>query len=308
MAEDAQRVGEIVRQNPNLQRAVSSSARAGGVGAMNTARASRALTPRAERALTGAADRRSSCGRCSSAFPGFRTFVSLPPALQIGGRQGNSSYSVTLQSADTDAALRWAGEFERRWRGCRKRAGRLERPGDQEPARRPGDRSRQGGGGRPRRRRDRERALRRLRAAVVVDDLRRRGAVPRAAGARPEVPGARRLAEEHRVQDAARRAGAARRRWCSCKETSARRPSTIRASCRRCRSRSACGPASRSARRSTDRAARRRAAAADGDDWLRRVGEGLPGVDAQPRACCSSSPSASSTSCSACSTRATSIR
>src|SRR5207253_3155675 len=46
-------------------------------------------------------------------FPGFRTFVTLPPAFQIGGRLGDNVYSVTLQSADTAELQRWAGEFER---------------------------------------------------------------------------------------------------------------------------------------------------------------------------------------------------
>jgi HAE1 family hydrophobic/amphiphilic exporter-1 len=45
-------------------------------------------------------------------FPGFRTFVTLPPALQIGGRQGDSSYSVTLRSPDTAQLYDWAGRFQ----------------------------------------------------------------------------------------------------------------------------------------------------------------------------------------------------
>src|SRR5262249_56389472 len=41
-------------------------------------------------------------------FTGFRAFVSLPPALQIGGRMGNSSYQVTVQSLNTDTLYEWA--------------------------------------------------------------------------------------------------------------------------------------------------------------------------------------------------------
>jgi HAE1 family hydrophobic/amphiphilic exporter-1 len=46
-------------------------------------------------------------------FPGFRTFVTLPPAFQVGGRVGDNSYSVTLQSPDTAPLYAWAGRFER---------------------------------------------------------------------------------------------------------------------------------------------------------------------------------------------------
>src|SRR5436305_6373030 len=46
--------------------------------------------------------------------------------------------------------------------------------------------------------------------SVVVDDLRRDGAVQGPAGARPAVPGARRLAGEGRLQGVDRRARAAR--------------------------------------------------------------------------------------------------
>ena len=47
-----------------------------------------------------------------SSFTNFRAFVTLPPAFQIGGRQGNSSYSVTLRGADIPELYRAAGEFE----------------------------------------------------------------------------------------------------------------------------------------------------------------------------------------------------
>ena len=45
-------------------------------------------------------------------FPGFRAFVSVPPALQIGGRMGNSSYTLTVQSADTAALYDWTARLE----------------------------------------------------------------------------------------------------------------------------------------------------------------------------------------------------
>jgi hydrophobic/amphiphilic exporter-1 (mainly G- bacteria), HAE1 family len=45
------------------------------------------------------------------AFPGFQAFVNLPPALQIGGRVGDSTYSVTVQSANTDDLYKYAARL-----------------------------------------------------------------------------------------------------------------------------------------------------------------------------------------------------
>ena len=108
------------------------------------------------------------------------------------------------------AALRLGRQVSGGDRAAAARAGRVQRSGNQEPARPAGDRSRQGGGGGARSGRDLGRALQRLRAEVVVDDLRRRGAVPRAARARSQIPDQHRRARPPRVQDAARRDGAAR--------------------------------------------------------------------------------------------------
>ena len=41
-------------------------------------------------------------------FPNYRGFVRIPPALQIGFGQGNSSYNVTVRSADTDQLYTWS--------------------------------------------------------------------------------------------------------------------------------------------------------------------------------------------------------
>jgi hydrophobic/amphiphilic exporter-1 (mainly G- bacteria), HAE1 family len=43
----------------------------------------------------------------TSKFAGFRTFVNLPPALQIGGRIGNSNYSMMLQSLNVEELYAW---------------------------------------------------------------------------------------------------------------------------------------------------------------------------------------------------------
>ena len=225
---------------------------------MNTARVVMRMKPRAERANTAqeiVAQTRPLLAR----FPGFRTFVTLPPALQIGGRQGDSTYSVTLRSPDTTQLYDWAGRFQQAIAQLplvqdvssdleiKSPRARLVIDRDKaaamalDPAR------------------DLRRALQRLRTALVVDDLRRRSAVPRPAGARPAVSDDDRRARPPGVQDAARRDGPARLGGAHDARTSVRRPSTIPASCRRSRSPSACGPVLRWAMPSTTsaRSARR---------------------------------------------------
>ncbi len=113
MYENVRRVGNLVRVNPNLQRAVAFLGNGpGGPGAMNTARVVMRMKPRAERPNT-AQEIIAQTRPLLSRFPGFRTFVTLPPAFQVGGRQGDSSYSVTLRSPDTTQLYDWAGKFQR---------------------------------------------------------------------------------------------------------------------------------------------------------------------------------------------------
>jgi hydrophobic/amphiphilic exporter-1 (mainly G- bacteria), HAE1 family len=113
MAANVRLVGNLVRTNPNLQRAVAFLGNGpGGAGAMNTARVVMRMKPRADRVNTAqeiVATTRPMLAR----FPGFRTFVTLPPAFQIGGRQGDNSYSVTLRSPDTTQLYDWAGRFQK---------------------------------------------------------------------------------------------------------------------------------------------------------------------------------------------------
>jgi HAE1 family hydrophobic/amphiphilic exporter-1 len=47
-----------------------------------------------------------------SRFPGFRAFVNVPAAIQIGGFQGNSSYNLIMQSLNTDELFEWAPRLE----------------------------------------------------------------------------------------------------------------------------------------------------------------------------------------------------
>ena len=143
-------------------------------------------------------------------FPGFRAFVSLPPSIQIGGRQSNSSYNLTVQSADTNDLYDWAARLEAAIAplpevqdvsdDLQMKSPRVNLVINRDTAAALGLSASD----------IEDRAVRRLRAAVVVDDLRVGGAVQSAARARPALPGARRLAREDRVQDVERQARAAR--------------------------------------------------------------------------------------------------
>ena len=79
---------------------------------MNTARLNIQLTPRRTRPLTAAQIAQQLRPQLSR-FPGFQAFVSLPPAIQIGGRMANSSYTLTVESADSANLFDWASRLER---------------------------------------------------------------------------------------------------------------------------------------------------------------------------------------------------
>ena len=201
------------------------------------------LTPRAARPLTRPQQIAQQLRPQLLRFPGFRVFVTVPPAIRVGGRMCNQTYSITLQSPDTDELYRGAPRLEQAIAAAGAGgAGCVDRPADQEPAHQPRDRPRSGGALGLNATQIQNALYDALRPAVVVDDLRPDQSVPRAARGDPEVPDARRLAAEDLLQDADRRAGAARLGGRRSRRPSARRPSTIPASCRRSRFRSRCGP------------------------------------------------------------------
>ena len=99
------KAAEIVRQNPNVDSFVVNTG--GGNNQANQGRIQVQLLPRA--------DRKQSAQQIAQTlrpqllrFPNYRAFVNIPPSLQIGGRTGNSNYSVTVQSANTDELYLWA--------------------------------------------------------------------------------------------------------------------------------------------------------------------------------------------------------
>jgi hydrophobic/amphiphilic exporter-1 (mainly G- bacteria), HAE1 family len=110
MTDYALRAADIVNRNPYVD-AVMVSSGFGPGGGSNQSRLDTQLVPRKKRPLTAqqiALQLRPQLSR----FPGFRAFVNLPPALQIGGRMGSSTYQVTVQSLDTDVLYEWAGKLD----------------------------------------------------------------------------------------------------------------------------------------------------------------------------------------------------
>jgi hydrophobic/amphiphilic exporter-1 (mainly G- bacteria), HAE1 family len=98
MVDYVRRVAGLINANPLVDTFFASTG--GGFGSMNQARLNVQLVPRRTRSLSSA-DVAQQIRPQLLRFPGFRAFVSLPPAIQIGGRMGNSAYSMTVQSPDT---------------------------------------------------------------------------------------------------------------------------------------------------------------------------------------------------------------
>jgi HAE1 family hydrophobic/amphiphilic exporter-1 len=104
-----QRIADLIKQNPDVDSLMANTG--GGSGNQNTGRFAIQLTPRATRPLTAqqiAQQLRGPLGR----FPGFRAFVNVPAALQIGGFRGNSSFNLTVQSLNYDELYTWASRLE----------------------------------------------------------------------------------------------------------------------------------------------------------------------------------------------------
>ncbi len=108
MVTHAQKVADIVRKNPYVDTFFVST---GGNQSMNTARLNVQLVPRRQRPLSAAQIAQQIRPQLQR-FPGFQAFTNLPPAIQIGGRQSNSSYTLTVESADTASLYQSAQKLE----------------------------------------------------------------------------------------------------------------------------------------------------------------------------------------------------
>ena len=109
MVDNAKKVAEVVRADPNVDTFFVSTG--GNFGSMNTARLNVQLVPRRQRKLSAAQVVQELRPKLSR-FPGFQVFMNLPPAIQIGGRQSNSAYNLTVESADTANLYSWARKLE----------------------------------------------------------------------------------------------------------------------------------------------------------------------------------------------------
>jgi len=112
MRDGGLKAAEIIRQNPNVDSFVLNFGGGGGGGNYGGGGGSGMqmpvqLVPRAQRKLSAQQIAQQLRPQILG-FPNFRGFVRIPPALQIGFGQGNSSYNVTVQSADTDQLYLWA--------------------------------------------------------------------------------------------------------------------------------------------------------------------------------------------------------
>ena len=131
-------------------------------------------------------------GADRAAAPAAAASLSGLPRVRRACRRRSRSAGAGQQLLQPDGSerrhrgsLRLGGQARGGHRAAARGAGRLGRHADEEPAGQPGHRSRRGRGARPERQRHRDRALRRLRPAVGVDDLRVPGAIQGAARARP---------------------------------------------------------------------------------------------------------------------------
>jgi HAE1 family hydrophobic/amphiphilic exporter-1 len=109
MVDYTKAIAAIIGRNKNVDTFFASTG--GGFGSMNTSRFNIQLLPRRQRQQT-AAEIAQQIRPQLLRFPGFRAFVSLPPAIQIGGHGGNSSYNLTVQSLNTTELYSWASKLE----------------------------------------------------------------------------------------------------------------------------------------------------------------------------------------------------
>jgi HAE1 family hydrophobic/amphiphilic exporter-1 len=97
MVRRQQQVAAIVQKDTNIA-AMMSSVGGGGSSSSNTGRLQLTLKPLGQRLTADeiVAELRAKLSR----VPGIAAYASVPPAIQIGGRQSKSQYQFTLQSSD----------------------------------------------------------------------------------------------------------------------------------------------------------------------------------------------------------------
>jgi HAE1 family hydrophobic/amphiphilic exporter-1 len=98
MVRRQQQVAAIIQADTNVLALMSSVGGGGGSSASNTGRLQLTLKPEGKR--LGAADIVNELRVKLARVPGISAYASLPPAIQIGGRQSKSLYQFTMQGQD----------------------------------------------------------------------------------------------------------------------------------------------------------------------------------------------------------------
>jgi len=101
----AEKLTNILRQDPYIDAIVPN------VGNTNSARYQIQLKPRRQRDLSATQVAEKLRPKVSR-IPGVRAFLTVPPAIRIGGRMSKSSYDFTVQGPDTDQLYREAQRLE----------------------------------------------------------------------------------------------------------------------------------------------------------------------------------------------------
>jgi HAE1 family hydrophobic/amphiphilic exporter-1 len=100
VSERQQQIAEIVRGDPDVEAFMSSVGSRGGRGSTNQGSMILRLRPKSERERSALEIARELGPRLGQ-VPGMRSFISVPPAIRLGGRQSKSEYQLTLQGTDT---------------------------------------------------------------------------------------------------------------------------------------------------------------------------------------------------------------
>ncbi|MCY2930397.1 MAG: efflux RND transporter permease subunit [Planctomycetota bacterium] len=108
-------LADIVGSDPNVEKFMTSVGSGGPSSTPNNGRLMVVLKPRKERTMTAEQVIESLRPRLA-AVPGVRVFPSIPPTIQLGGRQGQSLYQITVQGVDTAELFAYASELERKMR------------------------------------------------------------------------------------------------------------------------------------------------------------------------------------------------
>ncbi|MEY2935199.1 MAG: hypothetical protein RL033_5948 [Pseudomonadota bacterium] len=107
VAEHQQQIAEIVRQHPDVEGFMSAVGARGSRPGTNQGNMFVRLRPKADREHSAAEIARELGPRLAT-VPGMRSFVQVPPAIRLGGRNSKSEYQLTLQSPDTALLYREA--------------------------------------------------------------------------------------------------------------------------------------------------------------------------------------------------------